>query len=86
MKEFLSNSIFFGAFISLAGFELGLVLKKKWKLAILNPLLIGVVCVMAVLLIFGVDYNHYNEGGKYISYLLTPATVKIGRASCRERV
>ncbi len=77
MKEFLSNSIFFGAFISLAGFELGLVLKKKWKLAILNPLLIGVVCVMAVLLIFGVDYNHYNEGGKYISYLLTPATVSL---------
>lgn len=77
IKEFLSNAVFFGALISLAGFELGLVLKKKWKLAILNPLLIGVVCVMAVLLIFGVDYDSYHEGGKYISYLLTPATVSL---------
>ena len=30
---------------------------------------------MAVLLIFDVDYDSYNEGGKYLSYLLTPATV-----------
>ena len=28
-----------------------------------------------LLLIFHIDYNDYNEGGKYISYLLTPATV-----------
>ena len=26
-------------------------------------------------MIFHIDYNDYNEGGKYISYLLTPATV-----------
>ena len=30
---------------------------------------------MAVLMILDVDYETYNEGGKYISYLLTPATV-----------
>jgi predicted murein hydrolase (TIGR00659 family) len=30
---------------------------------------------MAVLLIFGVDYESYNDGAKYLSYLLTPATV-----------
>lgn len=75
MKEFFTNSIFFGALISLAGYEFGLLLKKKFKLAIFNPLLIGSVSVMAVLLIFRVDYESYNQGGQYISYLLTPATV-----------
>lgn len=75
MKEFLINSVFFGAFISLAAYEAGLLLKRKFKLAILNPLLLGTICVMAVLLILDVDYEHYNEGAKYISYLLTPATV-----------
>ena len=30
---------------------------------------------MAVLMIFKVDYKKYNESAKYISYLLTPATV-----------
>ena len=50
-------------------------MKKKFKMAILNPLLIGTICVMAVLMIFKVDYKKYNESAKYISYLLTPATV-----------
>ena len=75
MKEFLTDSAFFGAFISLAAYEAGLLLKKKFKLAVLNPLLIGTICVIAVLLFFNVDYQKYNEGAKYISYLLTPATV-----------
>ena len=75
MNEFLSNSVFFGAVLSLAAYETGLLLKKKFKMAILNPLLIGTICVMAVLMIFKVDYKKYNDSAKYISYLLTPATV-----------
>lgn len=65
----------FGAMISLIAYEIGLILKKKFKMAIFNPLLISIICVIGVLLIFHIDYNDYNEGGKYISYLLTPATV-----------
>ncbi len=75
MKEYLTSSVFFGAFISLAAYETGMLLKKKFKLAILNPLLIGTICVMAVLLLLDVDYPRYKEGASCISYLLTPATV-----------
>ena len=75
MIEFLENSVFFGAVISFLGYELGLILKKRFKAAILNPLLIGIVAVIAVLLLLRVDYDSYNEGAQYISYLLTPATV-----------
>lgn len=75
MKEFLESSVFFGAFISLAAYEAGLILKKKYKMAVFNPLLIAILCVMGVLTLFNIDYDSYNEGGKYISYLLTPATV-----------
>lgn len=77
MKEFLADSVFFGALVSFAGYELGLVLKKRFKLAVLNPLLIGAVCVIGILLIFHIDYDSYNKGGQYISYLLTPATVSL---------
>lgn len=77
MKEFLSESIIFGAVLSLAAYEIGLLMKKKFKLAILNPLLIGTICVIGFLLIFRIDYEEYNEGAKYISYLLTPATVSL---------
>ena len=75
MKEFLSNSVFFGAVLSLVAYEAGLLLRRKFNLAILNPLLIATICVMAVLVLFKVDYDQYNESAKYISYLLTPATV-----------
>ena len=77
MKDFLTNSVFFGAMISLVAYEIGTLLKKKFKLAIFNPLLIAVICVMAVLILFHIDYDTYNEGGQYISYLLTPATVSL---------
>lgn len=75
MKSFLFDSVFFGAAISLGTYEAGLLIRRKFKLAILNPLLIATICVMAVLTLLKVDYTHYNEGARYISYLLTPATV-----------
>lgn len=75
MGEFLKDSLFFGVAISIVGYELGIILKKKLKNPLCNPLLISIIFVIAVLLIFDVDYNAYYEGGRYLSYLLTPATV-----------
>lgn len=75
MNEFMGNSLFFGVGISLLGYEIGLLLKKKWKQAIFNPLLVSIVFVIGVLSLFDVQYETYEEGAKYLSYLLTPATV-----------
>ena len=75
MNDFLQISLFFGAVISLLAYEFGLILKKKFKLAVLNPLLIAVICVIGVTQVLHIDYKTYNESAKYISYLLTPATV-----------
>lgn len=75
MRIMLTESLFFGAVVSLLAYELGLILKKKFKMAVFNPLLIGVIVVMGVLSVLKVEYETYNEGAKYISYLLTPATV-----------
>lgn len=75
MSNLFSESVFFGVFVSLAAYFIGTLLKKKFRLGIFNPLLISIIVTIAVLLIFKVDYKTYNEGAKYISYLLTPATV-----------
>ena len=75
MEEFLINSVFFGAVLSFLAYEIGLLLKKRFRLAVLNPLLIGILCVMGSLAVLDIDYQQYNEGAQYISYLLTPATV-----------
>ena len=75
MNEIAANSLAFGMVISVLGYELGLFLKKKLRLAIFNPLLISIVVVMAFLLIFQVDFKTYESSARYLSYLLTPATV-----------
>ena len=77
MKEVLMESAFFGVVISLVCYEIGLWIKKKAKIAIANPLLIAVLIIVAFLLIFDIDYETYNNGAKYISFFLTPATVSL---------
>ena len=50
-------------------------LKKKFKTGIFNPLLISIVITIVFLLTCNIDYETYNDGAKYLSWLLTPATV-----------
>lgn len=75
MSEAAREFLFFGMAVSVLGYLLGLFLKQKWKLAIFNPLLISIVVVMIALTLLDVDYESYNASAKYLSYLLTPATV-----------
>lgn len=75
MKELLCGSVYFGVLVSLIGYGLGVILKRKFKKTIFNPLLVSIIFVIIVLAGFGVDYVSYNNGARYLSYLLTPATV-----------
>lgn len=75
MNSLISSSTFFGVAISILTYEIGVYLKKKFKMAIFNPLLISIVSVIIFLVTFNIDYDSYYEGAKYLGYLLTPATV-----------
>lgn len=77
MKEFFQHTVFFGVFISLFSYAIGVFLKKKTKLSIFNPLLIAILLTMGVLLWLDIDYETYQGSAKYLSYLLTPATVSL---------
>ena len=71
----ITNSVFFGVMVSILAYELGMLLKKKFKLAIFNPLLISIAVVIVILAVFHIDYQSYANGADLLSYLLTPATV-----------
>lgn len=71
----LKQSVFFGVTLSLLAYGLGVWLQKRFRLALFNPLLISVAVTIAVLLAAHIDYDTYYDGAKYLSYLLTPATV-----------
>lgn len=75
MNELLSQSAFFGIFITIGAYQLGRMVQNRWKLSIFNPLLIATVLIIGVLVIFHIDYNTYEAGSKYISIFLTPITV-----------
>lgn len=75
MSEFFAGSVYFGAAVSIGAFLLGSALKKRFKHPLCNPLLIAIVLVMVFLLVFDVDYEAYQSSAKYLSYLLTPATI-----------
>lgn len=77
MNEVIVNSTTIGVVISLLAYEIGVFLKNKTKRAIFNPLLISIILVILFLVLFDVDYENYNSSAKYLSYLLTPATVSL---------
>lgn len=71
----LTSNILFGIVLSLLSFEIGLLIYKKTKMPIFNPLLIAIAIIIAVLVIFNIDFNSYNNGGQFINMFLGPATV-----------
>lgn len=77
MNELVLSSATIGVALSIAAYEIGVFLKKKTNSAIFNPLLVSIILVMAFLVIFRIDYESYNSSAKYLSYLLTPATVSL---------
>lgn len=73
--EVFTNNIFFGIFISLVAFEIGLFIYRKTKFPLFNPLLIAAILVIGFLKIFNIDFDTYNKGGQFINIFLGPATI-----------
>lgn len=77
MENLILNSAASGVFISLAAYGIGTLVKRKWKSALANPLLIAIILVILFLKLSGVEYETYNASAKYLTYLLAPATVSL---------
>jgi len=74
MTEFLSIGIL-PVVLTLFAYQIGVLCQKKFKLPLFNPILVGVIVVLAVLSLTGMERKSYQEGVKMISWLMTPATV-----------
>ena len=69
-----TNSPFFGLALSVLAFWIGVKIQKKTGLVVCNPLLIGVILVIGLLLALGIPYENYDQGGSLINLFLSPAT------------
>lgn len=73
--DIFTNNMFFGLFISLIAFEIGLIIYRKTKFPLFNPLLIAIIIVIGFLKVFNIDFDTYNKSGQFINMFLGPATI-----------
>ena len=74
MAEILQVPLF-PVVLTLCAYELGLVLQRKLKSPLCNPILIAVVIVLLFQHLTGMSSQDYQSGTASISWLMTPATV-----------
>ena len=74
MIKAVTSSPLFGIVLCIAAFELGVWLQKKLKTPLCHPLLIAVALIIAVLNVFHISFEDFNEGGRLVSLFLAPAT------------
>lgn len=73
--DIFTNNMFFGIFISLIAFEIGLLIYRKTKFPLFNPLLIAILLIIGFLKLFNIDFDTFNTGGQFINMFLGPATI-----------
>ena len=63
----LTLAVFFGA----------RKLAARFKMPLLNPLLVAMVVIIPILLLTGIPYDHYFKGSEVLNDLLQPAVVAL---------
>ncbi len=71
----LIESPVFGIGISLLTFYAGSIVYKRTGSPLMNPLVLSMLMIIALLLGLHISFEDYNRGGQLISFFLGPATV-----------
>lgn len=74
----------FGIVISVVAFQGAVLLNRKVKTPLLNPLLVAVTFIIIVLSVFHIPLQDYQEGARVISYFLGPATAVLAYSIYRQ--
>ena len=75
MTEFICSSTFFCVTLTLVAFCAASALQKKWKVAVLNPIVLASAAIIAILKILGIPNETYQACCQVLTFLLTPATI-----------
>ena len=77
MREILTSEV------SILAFTLGIYVGSTWiyqktKFALLHPVLVTIAVIIALLLIFRIDYPTFQKGSHLIDFMLGPSVVALG--------
>lgn len=76
---------FFGIAISIVAYKIGVTVREKTKLILMNPLLIATIIVILLLKLTGIPYPAYKKGGDILMSFLAPVTAVLAIAMYNQR-
>ncbi len=77
MINFLQNEFVIVA-LTLLIYRFFQLIQQKTGIVLLNPILMSIVLIIALLSLFKIDYETFYRGGRYIDFFLKPAIVALG--------
>lgn len=77
MSELLQSCAGFGVALCLGAYALGMAVNRRFKSPLLNPMLLAIAGIIAVLVVCRVDYETFQQNAQPLAYLLTPATASL---------
>lgn len=77
MMEAVCQSPLFGIALTLAAYEIGVLVAKRFSSPLANPMIIASVICIAVLKITGIPLSAYAVGGDILTVFMFPATTCI---------
>lgn len=82
--DWLTGSPLFGVALTLLAYAAGRWAHRRTGSPVLQPVVVAIALISAVLLVFDVDYDRYLAGGSQIGFWLGPATVALALPLYRE--
>lgn len=76
MDKIFENPLF-GIILCIFTYEIGIIINRKLKTSLANPLLIGIILCIIFLKVFNISFDTFNKGGNIVSMFLAPATVSL---------
>lgn len=73
----ITSTALFGISLTVVSFGLALVIQKRLKTVIANPILLAVAMIIAVLLAFNIPLEDYRVGGNFVSIFIAPSTAAL---------
>lgn len=75
---YLSTTPLLGLTVTLVAYQGGMWIYQRAGLnPLLNPVLLAVIALVALLMVTGTDYKTYFDGAKFVHFMLGPATVAL---------
>ena len=83
MTELTSTPIF-GVTLCIVTYIAALSIRQRFNYAILNPMLMAAIMIIAVLEVFNIPFSSFIQGADFVSMFLAPATAALALTMYRQ--